>query len=460
MSRVRLLSWIAIASVAGVAGFASPRDDAQQRFPAPEELGTVFGRVVDGETGVPVRFASVQVVRFGPTMGTASTMTGEDGTFVCPSLQPGLYFAAAATATHAPSFYSADATPVADPGSPMSLARGTRIGPIEIRLTRGAVIAGTITDVNGEPAAGVPIQIQQWPPVADPQGSLFYFIPRFPYSDADGHFRAFGLAPGDYLVSAGPRFSALPSDPAAVRRRKHQRVYFPGTTDPAAAVPVKVASGQEQLGIDVQLQVAALYKVSGKVDVPPGANVDHVWLRFVWAGRPVESDLPSTSGPEWLVLDMPPGNYWVVATATEPSLQSSEGRLWWAKTPLTIGSMDVSDVALTLQSSAAVNGRLAFEGDAAVSAYELGRWQVTLVPTADSTPLIRYPWLSTERVNAGAQFTIRNIMPGRYRLKATALTDTGTILSATLGGRPLPSLELEITPEMTELNDLVIKVRR
>ena len=465
MTLVRILLTISLAALNGLGAASLPGDARQERASAP--TGTLFGRVVDRDTGAPVRFATVQLVRIRLARITSIT-AGEDGTFAFPGLPPGTYFAAAASASHAPSFYSGGAGPAAEPGSAITVGRGEPTGPIEIRAGRGGVIAGTITDPNGDPAAGVPLQIEPWPPATNRGESLFYFQPRFIYSDSEGTYRAFGLGAGEYLVSAGPWFSMLPNDPVSGRRRKHQRVYFPNTTDPAVAVPVAVGNGQERLGIDVKLQITSLYKVTGTVEVPPDTKLDFISVRFQSSGRSVEGDqydLQSTYGRTWATTEMPPGHYWVVATATEPYVTgppAMEGRLWWATVPLTIGSDDISGVALALQSSSVVSGRIEFDGNAAVPGSEFGQWSVTLAGIPEAPSIVRrFPSGIPGRVNAAGQFTIRNITPGRYRLKLqSASTDTAAILGASIGGRALNGLELEITADTPNLNDLVLRVRR
>jgi hypothetical protein len=425
--------------------------------------GAVFGRVLDHETGSPVRFAEVQVSRVRSFGGMRSTVASEDGTFVIAGLQPGSYVLAATSAAHAPSYYSNDAPPVPEPGTAFVVQRDQRTGPLEIRLIRGGVITGTVTDPNGDPVTSAMVNIQRWPALVNQGQSPFYVVPRFVYSDVNGVYRAFGLPAGEYLVGSETWYAPVPADPVTGRPRKYVRAYYPDTADPAAAVPVEVVSGQARTGIDLRLRVSMLFKVSGTVSVPEEAKVEFISVRFQYANRAVDADLPSTSGRRWTQGDIPPGNYVVLATATEPYIDGpppAEGRLWWATVPVTVADQDTSGIALILQSSAVVSGHIVIDGPDAASAPDARPWTVTLSAIPGAPPIIRYPPIVAGRVGASGQFVIRNVTPGRYALRLVAApTDTAVILSAAAGGRTLANGELEITAAST-IENLVVRVRR
>ena len=457
-------AWMTLAMLGGIAALVTAAGARQgQASQSTPPLGVVFGRVVDHETGSPVRFADVQVSRVRSADSTRSTVASEDGTFVFAGLPQGSYVLAAANAAHAPSYYSTDTPPVPEPGLPFPVRSGERTGPLEIRLARGGVITGTVTDPNGEPVTGVMVQIQRWPPVVNPGQSPFYFRPRFVTSDVNGVYRAFGLTAGQYLVYSSTRNTPVPNDPATGRPRKYVRAYFPDTADPAAAVPVEVVSGRERNGVDLRLRIASLFKISGTVSVPADANIEHPFVRFLQMQPDSDFDLPSASGRKWAQTQIPPGNYWVTAVAAEPYIEGTpptEGRAWWAAVPVTVTDQDVSDITLVLQSSAVVTGRIVVDGADTVPASESRPWIVTLGSIPSAPPIIRYPAIVAGRVSASGQFAIRNVTPGRYTVRlVSAPTDTAVILGTSAGARALVNGELEITAEST-VDNLVVHVRR
>ena len=457
-------AWMTLAMLGAIAALVTAAGAAQAPASQPNPtLGAVFGRVVDHETGGPIRFADVQVSRVRAADATRSTVASEDGTFVFTGLQPGSYVLAAASAAYAPSYYSTSAPPVPEPGTPFPVQRGERTGPLEIRLTRGGVITGTVTDPNGEPVTGVLVDINRWPPVFNPGQSPFYFVPRFVYSDVNGVYRAFGLTAGHYLVSSGTLNTPVSNDPTTGRARKYVRAYFPDTADPATAVAVDVVNGRERAGVDLRLRIASLFRVSGTVSIPADAKVESPFVRFQQMQPDSDFDLPSGGGRQWSQARIPPGTYWVTAVATEPYISGpppAEGLLWWAAIPVTVSDQDVSDIALVLQASTVVAGRIVVDGADTIPASESRPWIITLSPIPGAPPIIRYPPVVAGRVGASGQFAIRNVTPGRYALRLVAApTDTAVILGAAAGARPLVNGELEISVG-SSVDDLVVRVRR
>jgi protocatechuate 3,4-dioxygenase beta subunit len=68
--------------------------------------------------------------------------------------------------------------------------------PIEIRLTRGAVISGTVRDGNGKPVAGTGIVVRR----TDPSGTTYSSGEYVTDTDDRGEFRVGSLAAGPYAV--------------------------------------------------------------------------------------------------------------------------------------------------------------------------------------------------------------------------------------------------------------------
>ena len=82
---------------------------------------------------------------------------------------------------------------------PIELADGQQIDNINVSLIRGGAIVGTVTDASGDPAARVRIGALLVRRGMDPA-----MVGSFTTDDL-GQFRAFGLAPGDYILMADSR---------------------------------------------------------------------------------------------------------------------------------------------------------------------------------------------------------------------------------------------------------------
>jgi hypothetical protein len=457
-------TWTTLAMLGGIAAFVTATGASQA--PSSQQgsrFGSVYGRVVDHETGAPIRFADVQISRVRSGVENGSAVASEDGTFTFTALQPGSYVLAASSAAYPPSYYSVDPPPLMEPGSPFPVTQGQATGPLVIRLMRGGVITGTITDPSGAPVTGAMLDVHRSPPVVSPGRSPFSFANRLVYSDVNGVYRAFGLAPGKYIVSSRGSYVPVSKDPTTGRPRKQVRVYFPDTADPAAAVPVEVASGQERAGVDLRGRVASLFRVSGTVSVPADAKVDSPFVRFQPMHADGDFDLPSGGGRQWSQSEIPPGHYWITAVATEAYVEGpppAQGRLWWAAVPLNVTDQDVSDVSLVLQSSTIVAGRIVVDGADKSAASTTRPWIVTLSPILSSPPIIQYPSAVAGQADASGLFAIRNVTPGRYTVRLVAApSDTAVILGVTSGGREFVNGEVEIAAGST-IEPLTVRVRR
>ena len=116
--------------------------------------GTIAGIVVsDDAQPRPLRRARVTV------MGTSIEMprtviTADDGSFSVTSLPAGRFTVTAAKDGYVPMAYGATRT--ARPGTPVAVGDQQSV-TVMLRLPRGAVITGTITDIDGQPAQGITV---------------------------------------------------------------------------------------------------------------------------------------------------------------------------------------------------------------------------------------------------------------------------------------------------------------
>ena len=188
---------------------------------------------------------------------------------------------------------------------------------LTLRMTRGAVLSGTITDENGAPAVGVSVRALQlrvqngertWVGVAS-SGSTFET------TDDRGMYRFFGLPPGDYTVNAQPRMTSgeikamTESEIRAVMQALAQQtaqtpgtgaapqppqqrdleattvayagVFYPGATVAASASSVTIAAGEERRGVDFPLKLVRTARVEGIIVPPPGVAPQAVQIMMM-----------------------------------------------------------------------------------------------------------------------------------------------------------------------------------
>src|SRR5437762_9246348 len=83
-------------------------------------------------------------------------------------------------------------------------------------------------------------------------------------TDDRGIYRIYGLAPGQYIVSAGSARNPITS--LLAKRPRRVQTFYPGVADEAKSKPVEVLAGAEASGIDIKLGIADKgFTVNGRV---------------------------------------------------------------------------------------------------------------------------------------------------------------------------------------------------
>lgn len=130
--------------------------------------------------------------------------------------------------------------------------------PRAVWLTRAAAISGTVFDGSGRALRGVKVAALLR------RGGRVVFAGPTSYTDGQGAYRLFGLAPGAYAVAALPDQSELDGPSFAP-------VYFPSTVEQGRAELVPLAAGAERRGVDLTLVPVETADLDGGVSgIPEG----------------------------------------------------------------------------------------------------------------------------------------------------------------------------------------------
>lgn len=315
-------------------------------LPLAQQTGTalISGQVIDAGTGRPIADATVTMnvpqqgrgagpagrgglnattgdlaeqmaaLMSGAGRGAAGPprlLAGVDGRFVFHSLVAGSYsFSATAPG------YLAGGSIVSAGGRPVEIGNGERVGDVKIRLTRPAVIAGTVVDEGGDPAVGLTVQIM----LRDPRGALGLGSAYDTRTDDRGSYRFGNVTPGEYLVvvpqkrttvptavmdgmmqgmvsgapspamfdvmsagigineggtrvgdvSIGSSWSGAPPPDANGKLIVYPTLYYPTALTAAQAASITVKSAEERNGVDLQLRLVPAVTVTGTVTGPSG----------------------------------------------------------------------------------------------------------------------------------------------------------------------------------------------
>ena len=354
-----------------------PRDPRAAAVPAAAVLS---GLVVD-DRGSPIAGAFV-VATGGPALPGARTATTSDsGRYAIGDLAPGFYAVSVVRNGYPPINYGQSGPNGA--GRPFEIKLGQRL-EISIVMPRGAVIAGTLVDDAGEPAAGGISIAPESAPASKPRRGLGAMS-----VGARGAFRVYGLAAGTYRVSA--------------RSLNLERVDGP----PAGGMMVTVAAGEELSGIVVRVEPPRPRTyVTVAVTSPTGEAPQSLQLILRRPGdvrTTYSSNRPNPDGTRTLT-DVASGRYLIVARSGAS----------WGGTEVVVDGEHPATAAITLSRGVAVRGRVSFEPGAPAPRFT----SLTLSP-ADSQSLMDDGNTALGRVAPDGTFSIDGVPPGRYVVRTT-----------------------------------------
>src|SRR5687768_9434935 len=118
--------------------------------------GVLTGRV-NGPTGGPLAGALVRLNPVTRGLPTRVVSSGNDGIFQLTGVAAGTYRVAASRNGFIAGEYGQ--TRAGEPGTVLNVRAGDRLMRVDVALSRGAVITGTVTDTDGEPVEGLAMQV-------------------------------------------------------------------------------------------------------------------------------------------------------------------------------------------------------------------------------------------------------------------------------------------------------------
>ncbi|MBA2356375.1 MAG: carboxypeptidase regulatory-like domain-containing protein [Acidobacteria bacterium] len=426
-----------------------PRDTSAQQESQVPVVGTatITGRVVAADTGQPLRRATITAMpsrtppsgRGGesqPPRGI-SARTGEDGKYVLSKVPAGDYTLMARRAGYVDMSFGQLGSRT--PPRRITVADGATLGPLTFDLVRGGVITGRVMDDAGEPAERAMVRVLRQQRI----GGEMRLLPVGQSASTDdlGHYRLFGLAPGEYVVMADPSNRGMQFGPRSDVQGVELDVigtYGPGTVDAAAAERVLVQAALET-AMDIQLVAARVSTVRGRVLNSKGEPLSGGFIRLqsggvdsfasMGGGGPVQED------GTFELQGVAPGSYTLVAQAPMRGMGGPRGELEMADIeagtlPLSVEGEDLAVVVTTGPGSTA-RGRVVVEGDASALAgreLRVSGGPATGFPTMMSGPPAR------GRVAPDLTVTIAGLR-GRQVLNLLSLPDGWWIKEIRVGGQ-------------------------
>jgi hypothetical protein len=345
----------------------SPSTTPQRATPArplrpgetpPKGSAAIRGQVRAAGTGAPIRRAQVRAFSMDGSGGGGVTNTDNEGNYEIRDLPAGRYSLGASKGGFVQGQYGQRRA--GEPGTPIELGEGQIAEKVNFTLPRGGVISGKIVDDGGEPVAGTVVQALQYRYMngarrlmpSGGEGSN-------DRTDDQGSFRLYGLAPGDYYVSASNRGGMMVV--ANVRNTEadsYAPTYYPGTPSVAEAARITVKASQEMSGANFALIVARLARIRGRALNSSGQPVTTGMLMLMPAepGMMMMTMGPNNAmvGPDgaFQFSNVAPGRYNLTVRPMGMTTSSSET----ASMPITVGSDDLDNLIVTTSAGATARG--------------------------------------------------------------------------------------------------------
>ncbi len=306
---------------------------------------SISGRIVLDD-GQPAARAMVEITSVGLRSNREQNVEcDETGSFKLSGLAPGSYSVTAV----APGYVSAEDASVQQyrPGESVTL-----------RLVKGGVITGRVTDISGEPLVGTNVKVQR---LRDLNGKRVRNGESWGWND-DWHtddrgiYRVYGLMPGIYLVSvesgSGIRWYGAVDNETPT--------YYPSTTRDAA-MEITVRPGDEISGIDIRLRNDAGRAVSGTLvgttDASQPMNQPGITLLSATT-REIVSSWPVYRSQTFAFFGIPDGEYELYARLSGSKEESGAGS---APQRVSVKGADVTGLTVRMTAYGSISGRVVVE---------------------------------------------------------------------------------------------------
>jgi hypothetical protein len=445
-----------------------PRDNQAPQI----GTGRLRGRVVGGDTGMPLRRAIVRLSGQEFREGRVAS-TDEQGRWELKDLPAGRYTLSASKGGYVQLQYG-QRRPF-EQGRPIELGDGQTLENVNFNLPRGSVIAGRIVDEFGEPVAEASVAALRYRYVSGRRR----MVPagRFSQTDDGGHFRIYGLPPGDYYLSATLRQGGMMGIESGDTTNSYAPTYYPGTGSPQQADRISVGLGAEVSGISFSLLPVRTVKVTGTAVDSSGRPMagafvmlredqrsgdGMVTMMFGGAGNRVRDD------GTFILPNVAPGDYVLEAR----QMMMGPGRRGnddpeAAFTTLSVGGEDVMGVTLMGTRGTPIRGQVVVQPAAAAGGLKPGEISVNAVPADPDAVLFFGGREMRDGLDDDWSFDLRAMqstvlirtfrLPAGYSLKAVLVggqdvTDRGIAFKP---GEPVNGVEVVISGTSSSLSGAV-----
>ncbi|MGH9754532.1 MAG: carboxypeptidase regulatory-like domain-containing protein [Blastocatellia bacterium] len=403
----------------------------------PKREGVISGRVV-ADDGQPMGGAQVIAAGAGQsplTIVSQMTNCDADGNFKLTGLSHGVYSLVA----RAPGYISVQDQP-----------RKYRIGESAmIRMVRGGVITGRVTDEFGEPMVGVRVSAER---ARDSEGKPDKSAPTMSemhssrMTDDRGIYRIYGLEAGAYVVgvnSASLMFGGL-------GQTSYETPTYHPSSPRGAAIEINLRGAEEVAGVDIRARGERGRSISGTIagETEGEGLISSLVVTLVGAADKRLAGITTLIGARNFSLrGVEDGEYELIATRFSLSMDFALS----APRRVVVRGADLSGIELKLMKLGSVSGRVVIEAPKAECKTALDQFKLeeTLIELKrdDKTPsLFASEFFPAEfgGLLGGATpdkeggFIAKNLEAGRYRIGADLPDENWYIRAITQAASPKP----------------------
>ena len=409
----------------------------------PSPAAVIGGSVINKLTGAPVKGAHVIYTRIASEANLPSSPiskeTDAEGHFSI-ELAPGSYRLWVERSGFARQVYGAISP--AGEGTTLALAPGQQLRQLLFRIVPLGAIAGRVLDEDGEPLAGVGIQVLRFNYAT---GRRQLVSVAGASSNDRGEYRVFGLRAGRYLLRAAPPGAPLsrPLETGALvpeAQDPYAPVYYPGVLEVDAAVSLALTEGGELADVDFHLHRVRALTIHGHL-ISSAEKLSASQIQVVLAhdeghgasfvDRALAVVDPVTGRFE--IRGVSPGSYLLVAS------QLFAGRAFGGRAPVEVSPTAApEDVTVALVPAFDLVGSVELEGAARGSLPPL---TMRLLP---SEGLALGPQPSS-RVGSDGSVRLPGVTPGLWTMVVDSLPEGLWVKSESLASNEIPAGELDLS---------------
>ena len=427
-----------------VTGIASAQSSDSKTKPT----GTISGRVTVNDKGAADILVTAQSGDRPMQQVPARAKTDNSGRYQLIGLAAGQYQIIAM----APAMSVAEPTSTNgyySPGKTVVLSSGEEIEDIDIKLVRGGVITGRVTDADGKPVIEQRLNLQLVDQARNSirDANLSSLNYQMTQTDDRGIYRIYGLPAGRYLASVGSREGGFLSSNA---HSYFELTFYGDTNEASKASIVELSEGGEATNIDIRVgHASGTFVATGRiVDADTGQPIPGVRLMYGEA-RPNQPFYGGFVGPpsgprgEFRIEGLEPGHYGVSISST------FDGSAFYADPTLfDISDSDVNNLEVKATRGLTLSGVVVFEGSRAKELQQqTASLRIAANITDPSNP--RTAVAASSPISADGSFHIGGARAGKVRLFVGTLGNSTlravTILRVERGGIDV-SQTLEVQP--------------